>query len=104
MATPSAGDAAGFREWARQIDGWRGEVESDRRTYERRLTEGRERVERMGRELHDRITTVDDKVDGVKEELAVVKTKVAFYAAIGSVCGGGIVTLIVAIGSKALGG
>ena len=72
-------------------DYWKGRVDERLRAGTRRfdnLDKGQERLE--------------EKVGELQVELSSLKTKVAFYSAIGSIVGGGIVTLIVAVGSRAL--
>lgn len=57
-------------------------------------------IERMGTSLQG----VDDRVDGLTVEIAKMKTKLGFYAALGSLVGGGAVALIVGLATKAGGG
>lgn len=90
MGPPSPGDLVGFENWVSKIDEWRGEVNEFRKSTGRRFDE-------LGR----RVEAIDEKLDGAVNEIAVVKTKVAFYAGIGSLVGGGIVAFIVAIAGKA---
>jgi hypothetical protein len=47
---------------------------------------------------------VDDRVNELRIEIATMKTKLGFYAALGSLVGGGVVALVVGLATKAGGG
>lgn len=86
MGPPPPGDATAFARW-------QGEIDEFRRGVNGRFTKVDERYDHL-----------DQRQDDLDKELSSMRAKVAAGAAIGSVVGGGIVTIIVAIGSKALGG
>jgi hypothetical protein len=71
-------------------DYWRGRVDE-------RLKAGSRRFDALEGDQ----AKIERKVGELEVELSVVKTKVAFYSAIGSVVGGGIVTVVIAFAGKA---
>jgi hypothetical protein len=77
---------AGAERWRGGIDKW---VEGT----DKRLERGDKKMERL-----------DADIDNLEREMTRVTTKIGLAAAIGSVVGGGIVTLILAFATKALGG
>jgi uncharacterized membrane protein YjjP (DUF1212 family) len=56
------------------------------------------------KQVDKKLEKLDERQDEFDREMATMKVKVAAGAAIGSIIGGGIVTFIFAIASKAVGG
>jgi hypothetical protein len=75
------------------LERWRGGVDKWIEGTDKRLERG-----------DARIKEIDDRQDELDREMTRVTTKIGLAAAIGSVVGGGIVTLILAFATKALGG
>lgn len=75
------------------LEYWRGGVDKWQEATGRTIT----RIDRRQEEL-------DKRQDELANELTAMRVKVAAGAAIGSIIGGGIVTLIFAIATKAIGG
>lgn len=71
---------------------WQGDID-------RQLKEATRRFERGDKRFEDQ----DKEIDQLSNEVTALKVKVMFAAAIGSIVGGGIVTFIFAIASKAIG-
>lgn len=72
---------------------WQGGVDEFRDNTKRRLDKGDRRMDKL-----------DDRQDEFDRELTKVTTKIGIAAAAGSLLGGAIVTLILTVGTKALGG
>lgn len=86
MGPPPPGDTAAFARWQGEIDEFRRGVNGRFRTVDGSLGK------------------LDERQDGFEKELTTMRAKVAVGAAIGSIVGGAIVTFILAIASKAVGG
>lgn len=88
MNPPSPGE-----EVVAQWNEWKGTINAFRENTGQRLDRVDKRVEKL-----------DTRQDDFDREMATMKVKVAAGAAIGSIIGGGIVTFIFAIATKAIGG
>ena len=75
------------------------EIKAHLRDHDKHLAAINGSIDRMGSSLQG----LDDRVDELKVEIATMKTKLGFYAAIGSIVGAGAVTLVVAVATRAAG-
>jgi hypothetical protein len=71
---------------------WQGEMDERMKAGDKRFGEVQESIQRIEKNQGD-----------MQVELATVKTKVAFYGALGGMAGSVIVGLVIAIGTRAFG-
>lgn len=86
-------DTSDAQKAAIELARWQGEMEQ-------RLKNGESRFSRIDKTLE----RIEEKQDAQGEELNSMRVKIGIAAAVGSVFGGGLVTFLFAIGTKALGG